>query len=220
MKKYLFLPASAILTSLGLWAQPDNTKYPEPEFSNEVYYLKKDSTNAAVRLEKGSSKMESKTKMGGMGGYESGYILEGEKSTVRLRTGNNLSFILSKGSNGANSSSLSDSIMKANGMDPSAMSVITGSMNDPSGTITLYKAESGKGKRKILMQKSGGAMPFASKKSKSSDKYTFSVRKIREGYWEPVIDKSLPKGEYAFSMMGMGAGNTDGSTTLFAFAIE
>ena len=63
-------------------------------------------------------------------------------------------------------------------------------------------------------------MPFASKKSKSSDKYTFSVRKIREGYWELVIDKTLPKGEYAFSMIGMGMGNMDGSTTLFAFAID
>lgn len=35
-----------------------------------------------------------------------------------------------------------------------------------------------------------------------------------------VIDKPLPKGEYAFSMKGMGMGNMDGSTTLFAFAIE
>ena len=93
-------------------------------------------------------------------------------------------------------------------------------MDDPSKTITLYKTESEKGKRKIYMMKSGGAMPFASKKPKSSDKYTFSVRKIREGYWELVIDKTLPNGEYAFSMMGMGMGNMDGSTTLFAFAIE
>jgi hypothetical protein len=93
-------------------------------------------------------------------------------------------------------------------------------MNDPSSTITLYKAESEKGKRKVIMQKSAGAMPFASKKSKSSDKNTFSVKKIREGYWELVIDKSLPKGEYAFSMIGMGMGNMDGSTTLFAFGID
>ena len=68
------------------------------------------------------------------------------------------------------------------------------------------------------MQNAGGA--FGGKKSQSSDKYTFSVRKIREGYWELVIDKPLPRGEFAFCMMGMGAGNMDGSTTLFAFAIE
>jgi hypothetical protein len=221
MKKYFFIALAILTMSPFLFAQPDKTKYPEPEFSNEVYYLKKDSMNTAVRLEKGSSKMETKTKMGGMGGSESGYILDGEKSTVRLSTGNNLSFIISKGGGTSMSSSpRADSMMKANGINPSEMSGMMGSMNDPSSTITLYKAETEKGKRKIYMMKSGGAMPFSSHKMQSSDKYTFSVRKIREGYWELVIDKTLPKGEYAFSMMGMGMGNMDGSTTLFAFAVE
>ena len=67
------------------------------------------------------------------------------------------------------------------------------------------------------MQKAGGA--FGGKKSQSSDKYTFSVKKIREGYWELVIDKPLPRGEYAFSMMSMGAGNMDGSTTLICLCV-
>jgi hypothetical protein len=219
MKKYFFIAFAILACSPFLFAQPEKTKYPEPEFSNEVYYLKKDSVNTAVRLEKGSSKMESKTKMGGMGGYENGYVLDEEKSTVRLHSGSSLSFVISKGTGAgsSNSSSMADSMMRANGMDPSAMSGM-GSMNDPSSTITLYKAEPGKGKRKILMQKSGGA--FSMKKAKSSDKYTFSVKKIREGYWELVIDKTLPRGEYAFSMIGMGMGNMDGSTTLFAFAID
>jgi hypothetical protein len=226
MKKYLFLPASLLVTSLSVWAQPDNTKYPEPEFSKEVYFLKKDSVNTAIRLEKGSSKMESKTKMGGMGGSETGYSLEGEKSAVRLHSGNNLSFVFSTGASAGSSSSSSsaqrDSMMRANGMDPSTTQGDMGGMggmNDPANTITLYKAESGKGKRKILMMKSPGASPFGSKKMKSSDKFTFSVKKIKEGYWELVIDKPLPKGEYAFSMMNMGA-SIDGSTTMFAFAIE
>lgn len=222
MNKYLFLPVSAILTSLSLWAQADNPKYPQPEFSKEVYFLRKDSANTVIRLEKGSSKMESKTKMGGMGSSESGYTLEGEKSLVRLNNRNNLSFVFSTGVSSGSSSSLAqrDSMMLANGMDPSMMQGGIGSMTDPANTITLYKAESGKGTRKILMMKSPGAMSFGSKKMKSSDKYTFSVRKIREGYWELVIDKPLPRGEYAFSLMGMGMGNMDGSTTLFAFAIE
>lgn len=219
MKKIFFLTMTFVLSSVMLLGQ---NKYPEPEFTNEVYYLKKDSTYTLVRLEKGSSKMDTKNKMGGMGGSESGYILDGEKSIVRLRMGKNFSFIMSKGTRQTNSSSQADSMMKANGIDPSAMSGMMASMDDPSNTIALYKAESEKGKRKILMQKNGGAMPFASKKSQASDKYTFSVKKIREGYWELVIDKPLPRGEYAFSMMtmGMGMGNMDGSTTLFAFAIE
>ena len=220
MKKYFFIALGILTSSPFLFAQPEKTKYPEPEFSNEVYYLKKDSINTAVRLEKGSSKMESKTKMGGMGGSESGYILDGEKSIVRLKTGSSLSFIISKGGGRASSSPQADSMMKANGIDPASMGDMMGGMNDPASTITLYKAESSKGKRKILMMKAPGMSPFGSKKMQSSDKYTFSVKKVRDGYWELVIDKTLPKGEYAFSMMGMGVGNMDGSTTLFAFGID
>lgn len=214
--KYFIL--SAILISSGYVLQAQN-KYPEPEFSKEVYYLKKDSVNSLMRLEKGSSKMESKSKMGGMGGYEMGYILDGEKSTVRLNKAPELSFVLSTGASAKASTPQQDSMMRANGMDPSMMSGMgdMNGMSDPTNMITLYKAESAKGKRKMLMQKAGG---FGSKKSQSSDKYTFSVKKIREGYWELVIDKPLPRGEYAFSMMGMGGGNMDGSTTLFAFGID
>ena len=223
MKKYLLF--FAVLFSIETaWGQTEKKKYPEPEFSNEVYYLKKDNVNTAIRLEKNSSKMEAKTKMGGLGGFENGYEMEGGKSKVRISRADNLSFIISTGASVKQpSSSPSDSIMKANGMDPSMMSGMAdmmGSMNDPASTITLYKVESDKGKRKILMQKGGGAIPFASKKLKSSDKYTFSVKKIREGYSELVIDKSLPKGEYAFSMMSMGMGNMDGGTTLFAFGVD
>jgi len=213
--KHFILSAILISSSYVLYAQ---NKYPEPEFSKEVYYLKKDSVNSVMRLEKGSSKMESKTKMGGMGGYEMGYVLDGEKSTVRLSKVPELSFVLSTGASARASSPQQDSIMKANGMDPSMMSGM-GDMNgmyDPTNMVTLYKAESAKGKRKMLMQKAGGF----SKKSQASDKYTFSVKKIREGYWELVIDKPLPRGEYAFSMMGMGAGNMDGTTTLFAFGMD
>jgi hypothetical protein len=93
-----------------------------------------------------------------------------------------------------------------------------GNTMDIGNTVTLYKAESEKGKRKILIQKSPGA--FGMKKVKSSDKYTFSVKKIREGYSELVIDKPLPRGEYIFTAMAMGMGNMDGSMTLFAFAVD
>ncbi|HWR32577.1 MAG TPA: hypothetical protein VN451_03585 [Chitinophagaceae bacterium] len=214
MKKIIF---SLILVSpFFVHAQ----KYPEPEFSKEVYYLKKDSTYSVMRLEKGSSKMESKLKMGGMGGSESAYILDGEKSTVRLNSGNNLSFVFSTGvSSGSSSTSQRDSMMRANGMDPSMMEGM-GGMNDPESTITLYKVESANSKRKVLLQKNPSMIPFGSKKQKSGDKYTFSVKKIKEGYWELILDKTLPGGEYAFTLMGMGMGNMDGSITIFSFAVE
>ena len=214
--KYLMLTIFSLCLSICLYAQ----KYPEPEFNNEVVYLKKDSIHTMMRLEKESSKMESKTKGGGFGGYEMGYVLDGEKSTVRIQKSPGYSFIISNGASVKTSSPQQDSMMIANGIDPAMMDGMCGmgGMNDPANTITLYKAESTKGKRKILMQKAGGA--FSMGKNKSSDKFTFSVKKIREGYWELVIDKPLNRGEYVFSMMNMGAGAMDGSTVLFAFGVD
>jgi hypothetical protein len=196
--------------------------YPEPEFTREVYYLKKDSVHSVVRLEKDNSEMESKTKMGGFGGAESGYSMDGEKSPVRLAGGNNLSFVLSTGASAGKASPQVDSMMRANGLDPAMGQNMGGMGMDPVSMISLYKAESGKNKRKIIMQKTPGAMPFGSKKIKTGgDKYTFSVKKIREGYWELVVDKTLTKGEYIFTMLdvtSMGAGGNN--SILFAFAID
>jgi hypothetical protein len=211
--KYLLIVTAFLFAAFCLHGQ----KYPEPEFSNEIYYLKKDSVHSLVRLEKSSAKMDTKTKAGGFGGMENGYFFDGEKSDVRIKNGANLSFVFSTGASGSARSSSSpnqDSMMRANGVDPSMMS----SMTDPSRTVSLYKTDVGKGSRKILLQKVGGA--FGSKKNQSSDKYTFSIKKIRDGYWELVIDKTLPKGEYAFNMMNMTTGNMDGSTMIFAFAVD
>jgi hypothetical protein len=202
--KNIVLTVVLLYAALNLNAQ----QYPEPEFTNEVYYLKKDSIHSLMRLEKEISKMDTKTKAAGFGGFESGYVINGEKSSARLMKGTNLSFVLSTGSSTKSSSAQTDSIMRANGMDPSMLQGMSGGMGDPANGITLYKTVGGKGQRKILMQKGGGA--FGSKKLQSSDKYTFSVRKIREGYWELVIDKTLPKGEYAFTTMAYtGTGNMD-----------
>ena len=71
MKTFSFLLFALFVTLLSK-GQTDQTKYPEPEFSNEVYLLKKDSSKV-IRLEKGASKMDTKTKMGGMAGMENGY---------------------------------------------------------------------------------------------------------------------------------------------------
>ena len=210
MKKIFVL--TALIASINtLFAQT----YPDPEFANEICFLKKDNSYSLIRLEKGSSKMQTKTNM--ISGYQQGYSLDGTKSDVRIQGGNNLSFIFTNGS-ASSSNNKSDSTMKANGIDPNMMNI--GGMMDPTNSITLYKMDIVKGDRKIYMIKSGGALPFSNHKNQSSDKYTFSLKKIRDGYWELVIDKTLPKGEYAFTMMFMGMGAMSGSTTLFAFGID
>ena len=195
-------------------------KYPDPEFNNEVYYLKKDSVHSLVRLEKTSAKMEGKSKGAGFGGYENGYAVDGSKSVIRL-SGSNLSFVVSNGpsaSSSPGSSAQRDSMMRANGMDPSMMGGMPGSMSDPATAITLYKTDAGKGTRKIYTMKTGGA--FSMGKNKSSDKFTFSVKKIREGYWELVVDKPLPKGEYAFVTMNGYSGVGGMDALLFAFGVD
>ena len=217
MKKYLLFCSIAYLY-VNAFAQTNYTMYPEPEYSNEVYLLKKDS-NKVIRLEKGSSKMNTKTKLGGMGGMENGYSMDGPKSSIRLPSGTGLTFIFSTGeAPGKKTSPQADSMMRANGLDPSMISM--GGMMDPSKMITLYKAESEKNERKVYLMKTGGAVPFAGPKNKSSDKYTLSIKKIREGYWEMIVDKTLPKGEYAFTVMGGTMANADGSVIIFAFAVD
>lgn len=194
--------------------------YPEPEFSNEVYYLKKDTGISAMRLEKGSSKIEAKTKMGGFGGSENGYSLNGEGSGIHITNGTNLSFVFSTRASVRQSSPESDSTMQANGIDPAMMNLSMSSMMDPASMIKLYKAEAAKGKRKIIMQKVPGVMVLGGNKTKSAATYSFSVKKIREGYWELVIDQALPSGEYAFAVLSMGMSNIDGETALYAFAVD
>jgi len=196
-------------------------KYPEPEFSNEIYYLKKDSAHSLVRLEKSASKMENKSKAAGFGGFENGYAVDGAQSDVRFSNGANLSFVVSTGASASSASTSSaqrDSMMRANGMDPSMMSGMGGDISDPAKNVTLYKADASKGTRKIYMMKTGGA--FSMGKNKSSDKITFSVRKIREGYWELVVDKPLPKGEYAFVTMNGYSGTGGMDALLFAFGVD
>jgi len=217
MKKYssmlrIFFLSAILFDANWIVAQT----YPEPEFSNEVYYLKKDKDFSLVRLEKSSSKMENKTKI--VGPSENSYSIEGDKSPVRLSSGTNFSFVISKGSSQGSSSPKSDSVTKANGLDPNMMDEM--SMGDPSQTITLYKVSSEKNIRKIYLMKVGGYFSMGKNKLQSSDKMTFSVKKVRNGYWELVIDKPLSKGEYAFTMMNPGTGGMDASSLIFAFGVD
>ncbi len=222
MKRTYIILGGFIMCTMFATAQNTKHNYPEPEFNNEVNYLEKDTVYLAKRLEKNSSKLEAKAKIGGIGGAENGYFIDGERSPVRLH-GGNMTFIFSTGASSPETNAGAtqrDSMMLANGMDPAMMQGMGGmGMMDPAN-INFYKAESGKGKRKVLTMKTPGATSFGFKKIQSSDKITFSLKKIREGYWEMVIDKSLGKGEYVFTMMNMGMGSMDGSSTLFAFGVD
>ena len=209
MKKN-FLILSCFVVSTSLFAQKS---YPIPEYANEIYFVKQDSAITLLRLEKGSSKQEMKVKMMGMGGMDQGYVLEGENSTVRLPGGSGLVFILYTGEGAASTNPEADSAMKANGMDMSMMSNPMASMMDPNQNISLYSMTTSKGQRKALLQ----SMGLMGKSKKTATKYTLSIKKVKEGYHEMIVDKPLPRGEYTFVIMSF---SMDQSYALFAFAVD
>src|SRR5690606_1722915 len=127
-------------------------QYPEPEFANEIYLIRKSEPVALVRLEKDYSALETKVKVGGIGGAEHGYEIDGETSNVRIGAGTGLSFVYSTGAPAGGSSPERDSLMRAHGADPSMYSRGF-SRFDPSSMITLYKSDISKGKRKVYLQK-------------------------------------------------------------------
>lgn len=214
MKKYSFILSWILLSYLYSVAQ---TTYPIPEYSNEIYLVKKDSTLSLIRLEKGFSNQEMKVKMMGMGGMDQGYITDGEKSNITIPNGSNLIFLYYTGhpeSESSPASSEADSAMKANGMDLSSMSNTLSVLNDPSQMISLFNMKSEKGKRKILTQ----SMGLMGKSKGTATKYSLSIKKIKENYYEMKVDKDLPRGQYSFVMADMGGMGQ--SYVLFSFAIE
>src|SRR5687768_8250252 len=148
MKKIIILLLLIAVNYSLLLAQTTQVKYPTPEFINEIYYFDKDGSKA-VRLEKGYSKQETNSKMGGMGGTNMGYTLEGSKSDVRIPAGN-VSFIYYTGEAPSGNNEAADSTMRANGIDPSAMQDQMGMMSDPSRTTALYNMSVEKGSRNII----------------------------------------------------------------------
>ncbi len=207
-----------LLSIFGLFLAGDMIAqdYPVPEYSNEICLYKKDSAKL-MRLEKGSSRMETKVKMMGLGGMNNGYELEGEASNIRLTNGHSLVFIYYTGPSATSTSFVSDSAMRANGVDPAMVANAMSMMGDPSKTTSLYNMSPENGKRKITLQSASG-MGILGKTKRIGTKYTLSIKKVKEGYYEISVDKTLPKGEYAFVMMSMG--NMDGSYALFAFGVD
>jgi hypothetical protein len=210
------------LITIGLFVfcsvtgQNKKQQYPTPEFENEIYYLNKENSGL-VRLEKGDSGLKTKTKLGGFAGSESSFAMENEKSPVQIKESNSLSFIYFTGESQTEGKGSSDTVSKSNKTGPAGFSGWD-MMNNPSQTTSLYNAYSDQGTRKVVIQ-SGSGMRLLGK-TRESKKFTFSVRKIRPGYLELVIDKALPKGEYIFVVMGGFEINMNGSASLFAFEID
>jgi len=216
MKPHVAVAIVAVLMSASSFAQNDNANYPEPEYMQEIYAFNK-SANTLARLEKESSKLETKTKAMGWGGSESAYNFKGGKSDVRFSSAQLPSFVfrMRQDYSGGmkNNKPVKNDTTHSNSNNMSQLTNMMDDMMDPSKTIALYILDERSGERALVMQSSGGKF---SKKSKTSDKVVLSYRKIRDGYYEMVVDKPLPKGEYAF-MNAMGAGS---ESTMFLFGVD
>jgi hypothetical protein len=108
-------------------AQVDNaslSKLPKPAFLNHIYYYAADSLTA---LEKMPAQIGTKTNAMSFGGGEPGYTLDGERSTIRIKAGDTIQFVLRMG-----------------------MASI-----DPSMIIRLYKFDSKKGNRYAILTNQG-----------------------------------------------------------------
>lgn len=184
--KKYFFCYLAIFSFSLCFSQTSTKVYPEPEFLNEVYALNNQS-NTLVRLDPQPTQLDTKTKLAGFGGSEIAYNIPGEASKVRFSAASLPSFVYQN--------AMGDQYM------------------DPARSISLYALNSSKGERKLLLQASGGA--FGSGK-KASKKYVISFKKIKDGYYEILVDKQLPKGEYAFMNAAMGTMNI----TLFVFGVD
>jgi hypothetical protein len=153
-----------------------------------------------------------------MGGSESSYSIDGERSPVRFTSGSNLCFVLYTGKEaGFSSTPQMDSAMKANGTSAQQMNDAMEMFNNPEKNTSLYDMDPEKDERKIIAMSNQG-MKILGKAKKESKKYTLSIKKVKEGYYEILVDKTLPKGEYSFLVMDMMS--RDMSYKLFAFAID
>ena len=200
MKKHI-VAYVLLCCSCFCFSQTSKKVYPEPEFLKEIYALNVES-NTLTRLEKETSRLDTKAKLGGFGGSEYGYTIPGETAKIHFTSARLPTFIYQ--TRKSNTSSLSNS--------DSSTIMITGEYLDPSSTISLYGLYAVKGERKLLAQASGAF----GKGKKASTKYTISFKTIKDGYYEISVDKPLPKGEYAFMTTMMGTMDA----TFFVFRVD
>jgi hypothetical protein len=219
MKKSIW---SLFLLTVSSFSFSQNSQpiYPEPEFMKEIYAFNKDN-NSLVRLQKETSHLDTKSKLGGFGGAAYGYTIDGERSKIRFSSTHLPSFVFRSREDQSSPSNSADSLGMMMGNDSMAkMMESMGSLNsmmddilDPSKMISLYAVDARKGSRTLLLQSSGGTF---GKGKKASNKYTLSFKKIKDGYYEIFVDKMLPKGEYGFVNSPMGSMDA----VLFLFGVD
>ncbi len=171
-------------------AQSNNSGASGSEILNHIYYFRPDSL---IALEMTDGQMESKTKALGYGGSEAGIVIEGDKSLMRIKSGDSIHFAIKLGM----------------------------AMMDPSMTIKLYKFDSRKGKREAVLSSQGG--PYSHSKSTSNaNEINLNMEKSGLDKFIMTPASRLPPGEYGFmnTMSVKMQGARTAIYTIFAFGVD
>jgi hypothetical protein len=164
-------------------------KSPNPEFVNHVYYYASDSLLA---LEQNQAHQMSKTKAFGYGGSESGFSMSGEKSPIRLKAVDNMTFAVKMGG---------------------------GMMMDPSMSIKLYHFNAKKGNREAIVSSYAG--PYSHKSSSDNpNEVSFNLKKSGNEVYLLIPASKLAPGEYGFLNMMSMSGGMNPNFTVFAFGVD
>jgi hypothetical protein len=157
---------------------------------NHIYFLRTDSLTALVQSD---GRMESKTRAMGYGGSEAGIMIDGDRSTLRIKGADSIRF---------------------------AVKLVTGMM-DPTMMIRLYKLDPRKGKREAVMSMQGGA--YSKEKSTNNpNEISLHIQKSGSQDYIMIPASRLMQGEYGFMNMMMISvqGSRSPTYTLFTFGID
>lgn len=150
---------------------------------NFIYFSKVDSL---IPLEEKFARMIAKPKL--LGFSEAQYVIEGERSSIRIKISDTLHF-----------------------------TVKISHMGDPLKMIKLYKLDSQKGNREASISQGGPLGSFGSKKSKNGkSEIAFNVQKIGTDLYSINSIAKLMPGEYGF-MNSFLMKSTDVNNTTYTF---
>jgi hypothetical protein len=159
----------------------------DPTYLNQVYFWAPDSLMA---LEKTSAEMKAKMKAMGFGGGGTGYVLEGVRSAIRIKTGDNLRFAIK-----------------------------LGGMADPSMMIKLYQLEPKKKTREAMLSSQGGMFNKSSSSTNNGIDYNVQ-KSGTDVYILIPATRLAPGEYGFMNMMQMSGGGTQITYTFFTFGID
>jgi len=178
----------ALIYRLPAQTKSATSQPPDPKFINHIYYYAGDSLSD---LEQATARMVNKTKGFGYGGSETGYEIEGEKSSMRISTKNEIRFVVKMG---------------------------TGMM-DPSMMIRLYRLRSAKNKREAVLDSQSGY--YGKSKKTDDSEITYNIQKSGADVFIIIPSSRLSSGEYGFvNMMLSSSSGRKMSFTMFSFGVD